>query len=74
MQEERRGASLIINTLAAVFSMWAALTCCSAIHGQKDTIGGAHALMCSVKWHSSDHRENPFSSSLAHVNSRRPRH
>lgn len=64
MQGERHTASLIINTLAAAFSMWAALTCCLAIHRQGDTIGGSHALMRSVKWPCSDHRENPSSSSL----------
>ena len=42
MLEERCRSRLIINTLAAAFSMWAALTCCSAVHRQKDTIGGSH--------------------------------
>lgn len=35
MQGERRSASLIINTLAAAISMWAALTCYSAIQTER---------------------------------------
>lgn len=57
MQKKRCRASLIINTLAA--ASWASLTCCSAIHRQKGTIGGSHVLMCSAKCHCSEYREKP---------------
>lgn len=36
-------ASLIINTLALVSSVWAALTCCWAIHRWRGRVGDSHA-------------------------------
>lgn len=35
--------------------MWTPLTCCSALNGQRDTMGGSCGLTCSVKWHFENH-------------------